>query len=251
MGLNTKYAKEIHDQYGYLAAWLPTANMQVGDIGTIKDGIFEKTGNLKDLGISFTSQADPQTGDYEYASTNAVSIEFKAAGSAPVAGGAAKADANVGISFTRPDAVLFQASGCKTLTLSDLPKVTDAILSQYRAGKWPSDWVVVTDVVSSAATTVLISSGTNAHIDLSVTGNLGTSKASLANADAKFEITKSSAIGTRIVGAKKSTPLFKASGIKTSFFHDPVLMKKAIGDDAKLIPLDFINLVGPTGDRAG
>jgi hypothetical protein len=250
MGLNTKYAKEIHDQFGYLATWLPTANMQVGDVGTINDGIFDKKGNLKDLGITFSSQADPQMGDVEYASTNAVSIEFKAAGDAPVSGGGATADASVGISFTRPDAVLFQASGCNTLTISNLPKVTDDILSKYRAGDWPSDWVVVTDVVSSAATTVLISSGANAHIDLSAKGDLGTSKASLASADAKFAITKSSSIGTHIVGAKKSTPLFKASGINTHFFRGPDLAKRA-GGDTKLIPLDYINLVGPKGARGG
>jgi len=249
--LNKKYAKEIHDEYGYLAAWLPTANIQVGDVGTIKDGIFEKKGNLKDVGIKFSSTTDPQTGEYEYASTNAVSIEFKAGGNAPVAGGAGAAEASIGVSFTRADAVLFQASDCRTQTISELPRITEEILAKYRRTKWPEDWVVVTDVVSSAATTVLISSGSNAHVDLAVKGNLGAGKASLANADGKLEITKSSAIGTKIVGAKGSTPLFKASGIETYFLHDPALVNKTTVEDTKLISLDYIHLVGPKGERGG
>jgi hypothetical protein len=254
MGLNTKYAKEIHEETGYFATWLPTANVQIGDVGTVKDGVFQKKGTLKDFGIACSSEVDPQTGDIAYASANAVSIDFKAAGNAPVPGGPAgtvDADASVAISFSRADAVLFQAAGVKTLTISSLSQISDDILSRYKAGKWPSDYIVVTDVVSAAGVTVLISSGKDAHIDLSAKGSLGTGQAKLASADATFAINKSSSIGTQIVGAKDSTPLFKASGINTSWWHGPIVAQKAGADGVKIVPLEYVDFVGPPAERGG
>jgi hypothetical protein len=254
MGINTIYAEELHDNLGYLATWLPTANVQVGDIGVISDGVFEKKGTLKDLGIAFSSEVNPQTGEMEYASKDAVSIEVKGGGHAPVpagAAGAVDAEASVVVSFNRADAVLFQAAGCKTTTLSNLMQVSNTILDLYDAGDWPKDRVVVTDVVVSDSATVLISSGSDAHIELSASGAVGAGKASLANASLKFGGGRSSSIGTTIVGAKGTTALFKASGIKKKLFRRPVVTTRDAADGSQLGPLDLKDLVGPPGDLGG
>jgi hypothetical protein len=250
MTINSQYAKEIYKEFGYLATWLPTANVQVGDIGIIEDGIFQKTGTLKDLGIIYASQVDPQTGDIEYASANAVSVDVKAAGTAPVSG--VNVDASVAVSFARANAILFQASQCRASTISNLSEVANSILSLSREGRWPTKQVVITDVISSAAATVLISSGANAHIDLSVKGNVGAEKAKLASGNATFGVNSFSGIATRIVGEKGSTPLFKASGISQSWlpWRDPQFRTRAV-DDVQLVPLTDVALVAPPGERAG
>jgi hypothetical protein len=253
MALNTQYAEEIHREYGYFAAWLPTANIQVGDVGIIKDGVFEKQGTLQDFGITFSFNTDPQTGDMDYASADAVAVEFKGGGNVPAAGtpaGAVDASASVSVGFKRADAVLFQASNCKTLTLSNLAQVNDTILSKYAAGHWPKTRVVVTEVVTCGGLTVLISSGANAHIDLSAKGVLSAGKANLASADAKLTVDKSSSISTRVLGATGSTPLFRANGIKTSFWGDPTVERRDVAK-AALAPLEYNDFVGPSTERDG
>jgi hypothetical protein len=248
MGLNTQYAREIHEQFGYLATWLPTANIQVGDVGSIQDGIFEKSGSLKDHGISFSSHEDPQTGDIEYASSDAVTIEVIAAGAGSataLAGSIVTAKASIAVSFRRANAVLFQASKCRTISISNLSVATSTILDQYRAGKWPKDLVVVTEVVIADAATILISSGAGAHIKLSAKADLGASEAKLANADAGLTVDSSSAIGTHIIAQKGTTPLFKAGGIKTSLLWEPEFKKKG-ADDLEFAPLTLSDL-----ERAG
>jgi hypothetical protein len=254
MGLNTHYARELHDQFGYLATWLPTANLKLGDIGTIRDGVFERSGNLKDLGITFTTETHSDAGDLEYASADAVSQEFKGAGNAPVtAGPEGSVDASVGISFKRANAILLQASKCKSSMISNIAQVSDSVLSRFAEGQWPAAQAVITDLISADTLTVLISSGAKAEIDLSVKGEVGSGVAKLASANASYTVNKSSSIGTRIIGQRGATPLFKARGIKRSVlpWRRPTFQEKALPDDMQLGPISIIELVGAPPERAG
>ena len=254
MKLNTEYAKELHTQFGYLATWLPTATLKLGDIGTIKDGVFERTGNLKDLGITFKAETHP-AGDLEYASADAVTLEFKAGGNAPVAAGpGGTVDASVGISFKHANAVLLEASNCDSAIISNIAQVSDSVLSHYADGGWPDDRVVITDIISADTLTVLVSSGANAVIDLSVKGDVGSGVAKLASANASYSVNKASSIGTRIIGQKGATPLFKARGIKRSMLgwgKTTFEVKRGLTDDMHLGPISIVDLVTPPPDRAG
>ena len=215
-------------------------------MGTIEDGIFEKKGTLRDFGIACTVQEDPQTGDIEYSSSDAVSVEVKATGGAPVAGAVgAQVDANVAVGFKRANAILFQASHCKASTTSNLADVASAVLNLYNEGQWPADLTVVTDVVSSAAATILISSGAGAHIELGVRGKLGQDKANLASADASFSVNSFSGMATRIVGEKGTTPLFKASGIKKYWlpWRDAEFKTRSAADGLEFSPLMPVDLL--------
>lgn len=251
MGVNRNYAKELHDNLGYLATWLPTANVQVGDVGFINHGVFDKKGNLKDYHIDFTSNTDPQTGDIEYASKDAVSIEVKASAATPVATGAVDADANVVVTFKRADAVLFQASGYKIVALANLHEVANRILDQYDVGDWPRELVVITDALVCDAATILISSGADAHIELATKAAVGTGQASLSKAELGFGAGRSSSIATKIVGARGTTPLFKAAGIKKHLFREPEVATRAAGDGHRLARLELIEYVSPPGELAG
>lgn len=63
MAVNKQYAKEMHDHFTYFPTWLPSATISLGDVGTLKDGIFEKSGSLKDFGITHVEQVDESEGD--------------------------------------------------------------------------------------------------------------------------------------------------------------------------------------------
>jgi hypothetical protein len=77
--INKQYAKEINERFGYLATWLPNVEMRVGDVGIIRDHIFERRTSLAELGIPVDVQLDPSAIDFEYTSSDAVTINVKAA----------------------------------------------------------------------------------------------------------------------------------------------------------------------------
>jgi len=56
MAVNKKYAKEIHEQFSYLATWLPTAHIGVGDVGVVEKSIFTRMGTLQDFKIPFKTR---------------------------------------------------------------------------------------------------------------------------------------------------------------------------------------------------
>jgi len=255
MPVNRKYAQEIHEQFGYLATWLPNAPINIGDVGTVDNAIFTKVGTLADFGISFDEETHPNKADMEYASAGAVDITVGAGGNAPLPGQLpGTIDADVSVTFKSSDAILFQASECETVTIGNLMDVTDEVVALFVAGKWKKNQVVVTDAIRSAAATVLISSGQNAHITLHVRGDVGASKLKLASANASFDIKSSSSIGTRFVSEHGLTPLFTARGVRTPLlpWNDPTLVPKAAGGFA-LGKLSYEQLlqVKPDGDRAG
>jgi hypothetical protein len=254
MAINEQYARELHTQFGYLATWLPTLKIGLGEVGVIRDGMFERVGNLDDFGIKHTDQVSANSGDLDYTSAGAVSVDFGAVGSTPVAATVpAKIEANISISFGRADAVLFQAAGCNTSTITNLREISDIILSRYKAGNWPEEHVVVTEVISCEAATILVSSGANAHVNLTASGELGSGSAKLARAGTGLKIAGYSAIGASVRAGKGATPLFKAVGIRKPwlpFIGRPTIEVKA-GEDMEFAPIGYEALVGPRGERDG
>jgi hypothetical protein len=83
-----QYTSELHAKFGYLAAWAPNVVLHLGDVGTLKDHIFEPVTTLTTLGIPFETRNAESSADYEYASAGTVSIQVKTAGRAPALGSA-------------------------------------------------------------------------------------------------------------------------------------------------------------------
>jgi hypothetical protein len=249
MAINEQYAREVHGEFGYFATWLPTLKTNLGDVGIIRDGIFETIGTLQDFDITAPLPVDHHVGEVEFTSAGGVSVEFKGGGEAAPTGSATSgmATASFLISFSRADAILFQASGCKNSTLSNIKEVADQILSRYREGIWPPDHVFMTEVVSCEAATILISSGANAHISLTARGELSQGRVKLANANAELSVNSYSAIGTSIIGARGLTPLFRAAGIKKAFFpwRDASIVTKRDDPDLQVLPLTFVDFYPP------
>lgn len=255
MALSRRYAEEIHAQLKYLATWMPNARIKVGDIGTVEDGILTRTGTLKDYGIAFSESVPPQSTDLDYSTAGAVSIKFKAAGNAPITGTIpAKIDGEIEVTFDRADAILFQASNCTTHEIANIKQVSDRIISLVKAGKWPRNQVIITDVVHCASSTIVISSDANAQLTLGVKGDVGSGKAQLASVNANFSFRDAKAIATRFVADRELTPLFKARGIKTPWlpWNDPTLVVRD-AHDLTLGELGYREIleVSPGGERAG
>src|SRR5215472_10854163 len=167
VAISKQYAREMNEKFGYFATWLPNVRLKLGDIGIIREQVFEPVSSLEQLGIAFAIDRDRQAADLDYTSSDAVSIEAKASATAhDPAATPATADGSISISFSRAEAVVFQASGCVTSRIADVKSLGEEILSRYHRDAWDPDHVVVTDLITAAGGTILISNGQNAHIDL-------------------------------------------------------------------------------------
>ena len=46
-----RYQREMHENIGFYATWLPGDPMELGDVGIPSNGMFRKRSSLNDLGI--------------------------------------------------------------------------------------------------------------------------------------------------------------------------------------------------------
>jgi hypothetical protein len=53
MAIHEAYMREMYDEYGYFAVWLPSVPLALGDVGTFTGHRFDKLTTLADLGVSF------------------------------------------------------------------------------------------------------------------------------------------------------------------------------------------------------
>ena len=239
VAINRQYAREMNEKFGYFATWLPNVRVKLGDVGVVREHVFEPVSSLEQMGIAFVIDRDRQTADLDYTSSDAVSIETKVSGAVhDPAATTASADGNISISFSRADAVVFQALGCLTSKIADVKSLGDQILSLYHNEKWDPDHVVVTDLITAAGATILISNGQNAHIDLALKGQAAPAMAKLADANANLTVTRAVGIGTRIVAAAGLTPLFKVAGVRRRFFRDDQFARRE-ANDAQLVELSY------------
>src|SRR5258708_26993087 len=119
--LHKTYAAELHSALGYLATWLPTSELQLGDLLVATgDGGLARVGHVRDHGLSFTTHPGSSRAIYEYASSGAVSIIQKIAGQVVPGSSLADADAGLVLKFSRANAIVFEASGCSSAGIADL-----------------------------------------------------------------------------------------------------------------------------------
>ena len=221
MSIAKQYTKEIVQALQYLPIWLPIKKLELGSIGTIKNHVFEITGNIKNTPLPFSRSLDRPSGTMRYSSKKGVSLQAKLAGSAPAVGSAfTTADAGVSVKFSRGEVVVFEASGCKIESIADVGTLGQSIVRLYKMGTWDPDQYVVTEVVRADAATVLISSNAGASIELRVGGKVDVAGVSLADVNAEFGVAGYSDMGYQIVAERGLTPLFKAYRVDPGFFND-------------------------------
>jgi hypothetical protein len=220
MSIAKQYTREIAQSLQYLPVWLPTRTLSLGDVGIIKDNVFEVQSTLEAMNVGFARSASRPTAALRYYSHDGVSISLKASGTAPAAGSAlTTVAAGVVVKFSRAKAVVFEAGGCKIEAISDLAVLGNHLVGLYQRGSWSENLYVVTEVVTADVATILISSGAGASVELTTSGDLGSGGLSLANLDAQFGIASMTGMGFEIVGQTGLTPLFKAWRVNPGFWN--------------------------------
>lgn len=212
-----QYASEMFNKFGYLATWTPGVQMELGDVGVVKDKLFTRITTLANLEIPFEVRPDASKESQKHSSSGSVSITFKAAGKAPALGSAlSQAEAGFSIDFKKSNSTVYEALGCLAPSINDQVAIGKRIQELYDQGDWNKDWAVVTELVTADSATVLISNSSSAKIELSASGNVATGGVSLADLTANLQIAYSKDMQTVLVSKEGLTPLFKARALKSN-----------------------------------
>lgn len=197
------------------ANWEPSQPVKLGNFGVLRGQAFQRLGDVASVGIAIGATIDEALNDQKiFSSASDMSVSFNAAGG--VAPNPAVAlNASVSIAFGSKDSAFFNAAGCSYSMIADKVALGNAIMTLYDQGKWHREWAVITDLVTSKATTVVISSASNAKIVLEAKGN--SPKIDLADASIGLNVTSSTNIGYQVIAQAGLTPLIGLSMVQSGF----------------------------------
>ena len=154
----------------YFPNWLPGDPQQLGNYGTMRDGVFTSLGNIKDdFGNDFRVVIDPHTDNHQFDAGGSVSVDFGAsAGVGEVAKGSLK------LGFEKEESVFFQALDARANRIANKREVGDRILKGFRDGTigWKRKYVLITDIVTAGRTVAAVSGSKGATLELHAEGDV-------------------------------------------------------------------------------
>lgn len=211
-----EYRKQIRDHVGFWATWLPDSVINLGEIIELdrRTGLPTPVTSLGALGVRFEATAQDGVSDIKYVSESAIISRVQSSGSTSLASaigsGGPSSDASMELSvrFAQAGSVVFFAEACQQSIMSDLATVGSKIIALVRAGKWKTDWLVVTSVVSAARSTIVIANTSNAEIVFGVQGRLSSGLSELASIVTNSTVKQRKGIGFSLVAKERAHPLF-------------------------------------------
>jgi hypothetical protein len=204
--VHEQYTREMHEKFGYLACWLPSERLALGDVGRLSDHRFEKITTLAALGVAFSSARESFPAELEYSSPSHVAVSADAT----VGLSAAAALSALSITFDRAGATFFQAADCVLESVGDLPALESSLLGLCDAGVWRSEYVVVTQVLRTGPTAILVSDQRGARIELRADTEGLTGQLPVARAAGRLSVTARSGLAASVIAPDGATPLFRA-----------------------------------------
>ena len=228
-----QYTKEMYDQFGYFATWMPNVRLKLGDVGVFRKHELSSFTTLEQLGIKYRIRRGHRRATYEYRSKGTVSVEPKGAGEAPIeASMLTTAEAGVVIKFSRPNAIYFHLDNALIDVISDQDDVGKEILNRYSLGDWSEDYAVVTEVITAESSIVLISSANDGRVVFKTEVALKQAELELGGAMVGLSLATFRGIQTQVIGEEGLTPLFRARKVKRRF---PVIGSKTFRSDADAV----------------
>ncbi len=230
MGLAEIYCNEIHDNLRPLYGnWHPGTPVGLGDYGELRNGVFVRLGNIRDLRVAFSVRDDPTQDQITFSSQGKTEVTLAAAG-AVATGMPVTVKASIDIAFGSEKAVFFNASKCKYITITDLVALGKEIMRLFESDSWDRSWSIVTQVVEAASTTVVVSGSSSASVRLEALGDVP--NINLADASVKLGVATSKNVGLTIAAQDGLSPLIGLSKIQPRwliFGHTLKPMRSSVG----------------------
>lgn len=214
------YLSAFHDSLGFLGTWLPNQRIAVGDVGTLKDGVFRRVTSLEQLEIPFKLLRGRALGDLEHSSGAGVSFGAGAGASGTPTPGI-QANGRASMKFEKSGGFYIRARGCAEELVADGKTLADAILERFQDGAWEKDWVVIDRVVRAESATIVVCAQAGGSLELSAAATTGP----FDLADAKLGIQAASWSGemTRFVAEAGLIPLYQVRRVRAPWFGEPSL----------------------------
>lgn len=165
-GIVDIYQEQVRTNWDLRANWPPGSPLDIGDYGTLDNGVFKRIGNIKDdYKIKFRVKKDPAGTDIDkFCSSKAHNIDLKI--KADASGAGVPLATGMSIKFADRNVVFIDARDCRYDSIVGAPEVNLSIIKASEAGTWDLDYYYVTRVMRARQATVIITMDKNATIDL-------------------------------------------------------------------------------------
>ncbi len=226
------YQREMHDNLGFFATWLPGDQIEVGDVGVIEGGRFRREASLKELGIPCKVGAGKAMQSVQYTSTQGTKIATTAGAATTLA------KAEISIDFSREGAFVFHASNLRPYRLDNRVAVAEKIVDAYKKGTWKKEWLLVEGIHAAECATIIVSEDGSASLVLAASADAPIAGVSLA--DPKIGLTATATRGriVHILGGAGLHPLYACLQLKDPLFGGPsVRPVRGAGAAGEEVPL--------------
>lgn len=210
------YQKDIYKKAKLRTNWELSKNLNLGDVGYFNDGEFVMQTTLKNLGIDFKVRKGIKQDKLDLSSTEGLNIhpKFNLSGDAKVVD--LNAEAIFDIEFTKAKSYIFKASGIRTDVISNITAVGKEVIKRFQAEDWDKDLVIISEIKTADAVSILISGESGTNTKISATGNLNIKELDIAKADIGLEASSNKKLALEVLGKAGTNPLFKIMGLEKS-----------------------------------
>jgi hypothetical protein len=197
------YQREMQQNLGFFATWLPGDPIAVGDIGRFVGGRFRRESSLAELGIAFASSQQSGGQDVQYTSSEGTKVSADAG---MAIAGLTKTE--MSIEFSQEGAFVFHATDLRTKQIGDRSEVTRGLLAALQAERWSKDWLLVDSVRTAERATIIVAEDKSAELGLTVSLSGNLPAMSLSDPRVEVAITRTKGKVVHIVGGKGIRPLY-------------------------------------------
>ncbi|MGY0489979.1 hypothetical protein [Streptomyces sp. WG-D5] len=214
------YRKALSDVYrGWWFTWPLTQTVRVGEVRALHRGGSATAGTLAERGIEAEAGPAGAPGDLTYDAGGTVAVRFKAAGAAAQGfSSVAAADAGALVEFRDEHSALIVYTGLEQSGLADLARLADTLVRRLWRGDWDPALLVVTDVVSARAGTVLIAEQAGASAELKLSGAVGPAPLQLVDLAGRAAFSATSQVGLTWTGTGL-TPCYRVVRVRRTWWR--------------------------------
>jgi hypothetical protein len=208
------YQKQMHNNVGFFATWLPSSTLELGDLGVLEAGRFRRVGSLAELGISIGSVRESNPENMSYSAW----AEKKTATSAGAGTAVPIAKAELAIQFSQQGGYVFEAVAIRNVEIADRLNLTRAILDLYEQGRWQKEWLLVDALYKADSATIIVSEDSASGIVLNASTDTPLGSLPLANPKVALSVSSVTGKVVHVVAQSGLSPLYSCLKVQAPFF---------------------------------
>ncbi|AHG92545.1 hypothetical protein J421_5010 (plasmid) [Gemmatirosa kalamazoonensis] len=221
------YQKEMHDNMGFYATWLPGDRIEVGDAGVLEAGRFRKMATLRELGVDVAVEEAGAPQNVQYTATKGVRVESSAGAAVATVG-----KAEVSIEFAASGAFVFHATGLQQWSIRDRVALEERVRSLAESGQWRDEWLLVEAVHAATRATVIVSEDSAAGLVIDASADVPIPGVSLADPRVSLSVKSTHGRLVQVIGGEGLHPLYSCVRLRRHLFGgsslDPVRGAEAV-----------------------